>query len=191
MDYLDDLKITLKKFADASDADLAKIDKLFSLRHCKKNEFFLRQNDQPLFSAFVTQGAFREFYSDKNGREYNKVFCFKGDFTGSYYDLEMKRPSTVSIQALTDSTIMVMLHEDYQKLVETDPFWLKAAYAFIRGLLMRKVEKEFQLLTLSASERYDLLRRQHPELENLVPAYHIASYLGITPISLSRIRAQR
>jgi muramidase (phage lysozyme) len=56
---------------------------------------------------------------------------------------------------------------------------------------MKKFEKELQLLTMTAAERYQLLQKQYPELQQLVPSYHIASYLGITPISLSRIRAQK
>jgi hypothetical protein len=56
---------------------------------------------------------------------------------------------------------------------------------------MKKFEKEAQLLTLTASERYELLKKEHPHLEQLVPAYHIASYLGITPISLSRLRSAK
>jgi len=75
--------------------------------------------------------------------------------------------------------------------MQSDLFWVKVSYTVAHNLLMKKFEKELQLLTLTAAERYQLLQRQYPELEQLVPAYHIASYLGITPISLSRIRAQK
>ena len=97
----------------------------------------------------------------------------------------------MAIEALANSTVAVIHQTKYQQLVQTDPFWLKVSYLFAHNLLMKKFEKELQLLTLDAAERYALLQARYPELEQLVPSYHIASYLGITPISLSRIRAMK
>lgn len=191
MEILDELKNILRKRTGVANKDLSVLDKLCLVKNYKKNEFFLKPGTIPVYSAYVAKGAFREYYTDNNGREFNKAFCFKGDFTGSYYDLNMGNPSIVSIEALDDSTLVLMDHKKYQKLVQTDTFWIKLSYAIAHNLLMKKLEKEFQLLTLSAAERYVLLQTQYPELEQLVPAYHIASYLGITPISLSRIRARK
>jgi len=188
---LDEIKNVLLKLTGIADKDLSVMDKLCTLKHYSKNDFFLRSGTTPVYSGFIVKGAFREYYTDNNGREFNKAFGFKGDFTGSYYDLALGNPSTASIRALTESSVLVIRYTEYQKLLATDPFWLKVAYTLAHNLLLKKFEKEFQLLTLSAAERYSLLKKQHPDLEQLVPAYHIASYLGITPISLSRIRAQK
>ncbi|HEY2581900.1 MAG TPA: Crp/Fnr family transcriptional regulator [Mucilaginibacter sp.] len=188
---LNQIKSVLWKLAGMPDKDLSILDQLCSLKHYDKNDFFLKPNAIPTHSGFIIKGAFREYYTDNNGREFIKAFGFKDDFTGSYYDLAHGNPSTVSIQALTESTVLVIRYSEFQKLVTTDSFWLKVAYSIAHNLLMKKFEKEFQLLTLTAAQRYDLLKIFHPDLEQLVPAYHIASYLGITPISLSRIRAQK
>jgi CRP-like cAMP-binding protein len=187
----DELKIALQKITGTTGENLSALDKLCSIKYYKKKAFFLKSGDIAHHSGFVMEGAFREYYADNNGREYNKAFSFKGDFTGSYYDLHRQKPSLVTIEALADSSVVVIDHKKYQNLVESDPFWLKVSYQLAHNLLMKKFEKEEQLLTLSAAERYELLQKQYPELEQLVPAYHIASYLGITPISLSRIRAQK
>lgn len=191
MEALDELKNFLRKITGESNKDLFVLDKLCSVKDYDKGDFFLELNAIPVYSGLVTKGAFREFYIDKNGREYNKAFCFSGDFTGSYYDLNREAPSTVAIQALTSSRVLVLRQTEFKKLFKSDPFWVRVAYEFAHNLLMKKFEKESQLLLLSAAERYDLLQKQHPELEQMIPAYHIASYLGITPISLSRIRANR
>jgi CRP-like cAMP-binding protein len=191
MKELDELKNFLRKITGESDKDLSELDKLCSVKSYDKGDFFLELNAIPVYSGLVTKGAFREFYIDKNGREYNKAFCFNGDFTGSYYDLNRGVPSTVAIQALTDSRVLVLRQTEFKKLFKSDPFWVRVAYEFAHNLLMKKFEKESQLLLLSAAERYDLLQKEHPELEQMIPAYHIASYLGITPISLSRIRANK
>jgi CRP-like cAMP-binding protein len=191
MKELDELKNFLRKITGDPDKDLSVLDKLCSVKDYDKGDFFLEHNNLPVYSGLVTKGAFREFYIDKNGRQYNKAFCFSGDFTGSYYDLNRNAYSTVAIQALTQSSVLVLRQTEFKKLFNSDPFWVRVAYEIAHNLLMKKFEKESQLLLLSAGERYDLLQKGHPELEQMIPAYHIASYLGITPISLSRIRANR
>lgn len=191
MEALEELKEVLKKLTGSFDQDLSILDKICLLKEYQKNDLFLKPGAIAKYSGYILKGAFREFYTDNSGREFNKAFCFQGGFTGSYYDLALGLPSTVTIQALTDSTVIAMPQKDFQELVKADTFWLRVAYTLAHNLLMKKFEKESQLLTLSAAERYDLLQKQHPELEQLVPAYHIASYLGITPISLSRIRRSR
>jgi len=190
MDGLDELKNTLQQLTGVSVGELILPDKIGFVKHYRKNSFFLEAGAMPIYSGYIVKGAFREYYTDNNGRQFNKAFGFTGDFTGSYYDLALGKPAIVSIEALTDSTVLIIRQTEYQKLIAADPFWLKVAYALAHNLLMIKFEKEFQLLTLSAAERYHLLKKQYPQLEQLVPAYHIASYLGITPVSLGRIRAQ-
>jgi CRP-like cAMP-binding protein len=189
MEVLDELKIILRELAGVTDKNLSVLDDLCTIKQYKKKDLFLKSGHMPIYSGYVSEGAFREYYTDKNGREFNKAFCFIGDFTGSYYDLHLQEPSLVTIEALTDSTVILIDHKKYQQLVQTDTFWLKVSYTVAHNLLMKKFERELQLLTLTALERYELLQKRHPELEQLVASYHIASYLGITPISLSRIRA--
>ncbi len=189
MEALDELKNFLRELAGMPGKDLSVLDDLCSIKRYKKKELFLRSGHISIYSGYIAEGAFREYYTDKNGREFNKAFCFKGDFTGSYYDLHRQEPSLVTIEALTDSAVVLINHKKYQELVQSDTFWLRISHTVAHNLLMKKFEKELQLLTLTAAERYELLQKRYPELEQLVASYHIASYLGITPISLSRIRA--
>jgi CRP-like cAMP-binding protein len=191
MEAIDELKKALRDLTGMPKKKLSVLDELCSIKQYKKKELFLRAGNISAYAGYVAEGAFREYYTDKNGREFNKAFCFKGDFTGSYYDLHLQKPSLVTIEALADSRVVVINHKKYQHLVESDSFWLKVSYLFAHNLLMKKFEKELQLLTLDAAERYQLLQKRYPELEQLVPSYHIASYLGITPISLSRIRTMK
>jgi CRP-like cAMP-binding protein len=183
MEGLEDLKKVLLNLAGDHGRDMSELQRLFTLKKYKKNDFFLNQKSISRYIGFVVSGAFREFYTDKAGREYNKTFCFPGQFTGSYYDLASGKPSNVSIQAMADGTVLMMSYREYKDLINKDIFWLKIGHAQAHHLLMYKLEKEYQLLTLSARERYELLLKEDSHLEQLVPAYHIASYLGITPIS--------
>jgi len=191
MEGFEDLKKVFLNLAGEQDRNMTELNRLFTLKVYKKNDFFLKEKSISKHIGFVVHGAFREFYTDKTGREYNKTFCFPGQFTGSYYDLASGKPSNVSIQAMADSKVLVMSYSRSRELMNQDIFWLKVGYANAHRLLMYKLEKEYQLLTLSAKERYALLVKENPQLEQLVPAYHIASYLGITPISLSRLRSPK
>ena len=85
------------------DKNLSVLDDLCTIKRYKKKELFLKSGHMPVYSAYISEGAFREYYTDKNGREFNKAFCFKGDFTGSYYDLHLQKPSLVTIEALADT----------------------------------------------------------------------------------------
>ena len=190
MEGLNEIRELLVSLTGISMPDVSAITNIAAIRSYDKGEFLLQKGNKARFSYIILEGAFREFYTDNSGREHNKAFCFKGDFTGSYYDLNSGKPSTASIQALTDSKVVALDHGGFQKLVEADLFWLKVAQTITHRLLIKKCENEYQLLSLSAKERYLLLRKEQPLLEQMVPAYQIASFLGITPVSFSRIRAQ-
>lgn len=190
MEYTDELKQMLGTIKGITEKELTVLAGISVCKEYKKGDFLLQQNDTARFSYYILDGAAREYFCDAAGREFNKAFCFKGDFTGSYYDLNSGKPSLVTIQALTDLKVIAILFESLRKLVEGDDVWCRFAYQVAHITLMKKLEKEYQLLSMSATERYQALQRQHPQLEQLVPAYHLASYLGITPVSFSRIRKE-
>jgi CRP-like cAMP-binding protein len=183
----EELKKAILALTGPTDKDVSALEGLCTVRHYGKNDFFLRQQAGARFVGFVVSGAFREFYTDKGGREYNKAFNFPGDFTGSYYDLHSGKPSGVAIQALADSQVLLFHYGRYRQFIKEDPYWLWVDYLLTINLLQRKQQKEQELLTLSVRERYELLLAQHPRLHDIVADFHIASYLGITSSSFSRI----
>jgi CRP-like cAMP-binding protein len=180
----------------------------FEVRDYGRNEHFLIQGDYPAYLGFVMHGIFREYFSGSNKKEYNLSFCAKGDLAGPYHVPQSANPqsvdpsagpsvepsvepSAVSVQALTPGSLLLIPLHEFGRLILTDTAWLNAAREIAHRLLIKKFERENQLLTLSALERYDLLEQRYPQLIQQIPAYHIASYLGITPISLSRLRSRR
>jgi CRP-like cAMP-binding protein len=146
MDVLDELKHTLCTLTGMPDKDLSVLDGLCSIKQYKKKALLLRSGQIPIYSGYIAEGAFREYYTDKNGREFNKAFCFKGDFTGSYYDLHLQKPSLVTIEALADSTVVLINHLKYQALVQSDAFWLGVSYTLAHNLLMKKLRRNCSCL---------------------------------------------
>ncbi len=176
MEQLEELAKMVENLGGISDANLAKLAAISEVKQFKKGDFLLHANTMARFSYFVLKGAVREFFTGKDGREYNKSFCFSGDFTGSYYDLNSGKPSLVHIQAMSGVKVIATAYAPLKKLIDKDAVWRGFAYQVAHQTLMKKLEKEYQLLCLSASERYAGLRKQQPQLEQLVPAYHLASY---------------
>jgi CRP-like cAMP-binding protein len=94
-------------------------------------------------------------------------------------------------QALTPGSLLLIPVAEFASRVISEEPWLRAAHELAHRLLMKKFLREYQLLTLSARERYELLETAHPQLIREIPAFHLASYLGISPVSLSRLRGGR
>ncbi|GBF38333.1 Crp/Fnr family transcriptional regulator [Leptospira johnsonii] len=168
-----------------------KSEQLYTVRKLEYGDFLIKQGAKPTEFAFVFSGVLREYYLTDQGNEYIKSFNFPGDFTGSYFDLLTEQPSTCNIRAITDCELAVAKFSEFRKLFSQDIVWERLGRIFAENLFLKKARREYELLALSAEERYDLLLESRPDIEDIVPQYHIASYLGITPVSLSRIRAKR
>lgn len=168
-----------------------KSQKIYSPRKLSYGDYFIKQGARPTEFAFVFSGVLREYYLTDQGSEYIKSFNFPGEFTGSYFDLLTEQPSTCNIRAITDCVLGVAKFSDFRNLFQEDISWERLGRIFAESLFLKKARREYELLALDAEERYELLLRSRPNIEELIPQYHIASYLGITPVSLSRIKSKR
>jgi len=168
-------------------------DRAFTQKHFKpavisKNDFFVRAGDVPEYLAFTMSGLLRCFAIDLRGREITKYFCEEGSFCSSYGALVRRRESGMFIQALEDSLLLKARYRDVADTVGESPFFLRLMHEYMEKILLYKEEREEDLLRLTARERYARFLEQSPRLEPRVHNEHIATYLGITPESLSRIR---
>ncbi|MBU2995323.1 Crp/Fnr family transcriptional regulator [Cellulophaga baltica] len=166
------------------------VKKLFTEHSLKKGEYFLQEGEVAKNFGFLKQGVVRAFYRNNEGVEYNKHFFTKNNMIGGYSSLVTQLPNTINQQALTDCDLLI---GNYRKLID-----LLDKHQDLERLLRKiaehyfvdKEKREVEIVLLEANKRYAIFQRQHPQLEQLIPQYHIASYLGITPTQLSRIRAQ-
>jgi CRP-like cAMP-binding protein len=140
------------------------------------------------FIGFLEKGVLRS-YILKEGDEFTVDFFLPGSFVSSYTSFLTRKPANTSIQALTDSLIYCLSYENYTKLLDSSPQWYLLAKFISDSLFMKKCRREKSLLMDSAADRYSLLIKTYPQIEQLVTQYHIASYLGIQPESLSRIKS--
>ncbi|KRF05485.1 hypothetical protein ASG89_20365 [Paenibacillus sp. Soil766] len=163
---------------------------LFTVTTLAKGEHLLRTGDHLSHLYFNLSGCFRLYYSTYDGKERIKSFCAANDFITSYSALLTDSPSPFSIQALEPAKLLRIFYPDFLTLIAEDPIWERLARKMAESLYVKKERREMQLLTLSAEDRYRSFLEEFGVLAKKIPQYYIASYLGITPVALSRIRAK-
>lgn len=157
----------------------------------RRGETFITEGEMGNQIAFLEEGLLRSYYISRKGDEYNKHFFLAGTFIAPLTSLVMKTPSSLYIGALEDSKLLVADFSDIQKLYEEIPLLNKLGRILVEYAWIGKERRETQLIMLSALERYKAFRLEFPGLEQRIPQYQIASYLGITPVQLSRIRSNK
>lgn len=165
-----------------------KFKSLISTAHLEKGENFIRAGESPRKIAFVRDGLFRYYYTSKDGVEYTKGFFDKNNVLSAYDAILENKPSYFTIEALEDSVIESVPYDPFKKLFSADPRWNKFLVALLQKGYLAKVTRERELLLLDATRRYENFLKRYPGLEKRVRQNIIASYLGIAPESLSRIR---
>lgn len=164
---------------------------LLRVRSLRRGEYLLTAGEPAVFAGVLISGLLREHFVTKKGVERTKSFITQLQFTGSLADLLSGKPSRAFIVAEEPSRLVLAPYAALRALEATRPDWAAMARRSAEHLVQYKAEREYQFLCLDASERYAAFLERHPDLEVRVAARHIASYLGITPVHLSRLRARR
>lgn len=164
---------------------------LHQVKKIKKGEVLLMEGTICLWSSLVIEGLFRSYYIDNTGKEFTLNFSTKGWWVADVNSFINKSPATYNIVAIEDSTILQISYDNlqllYQKLPKLEPIFrrdIQQSYAFLQNRL-------YSYMSKTGGDRYEEFINQYPNLEQRVPQYMIASYLGITAEFLSKIRKKR
>lgn len=179
----------LQTLTPIPDVELRKAENIFQPVQLAKGDFFVRAGDVPQTLGFVLVGLLRLYYIDDNGNEWTKSFCAANSFVAAYSALLLGEPSRLFIETLEDSTLLVAPHHTFQSLCQEHPCWQAVNRQLAEALFIKKEKREATLLLDDAPTRYLNFLADYSDLEPRLKQYHIASYLGITPEALSRIRA--
>ncbi len=171
-----------------SDEEFDKLVSRFKVITLKKKEFFTMQGTHCRYLAFVNSGCLRAFHTDEKGDEYTMYFAFvnwwTGDKTSFYSDL----PSRFSVQAMEDSELFRMDRQNWEAALDEIPVFERWYRVKTRKSYEATQQKLIDSQTETAEEKYLKLLANAPEIVQRIPQHYIASYLGIKPQSLSRIR---
>ncbi|WP_152286643.1 Crp/Fnr family transcriptional regulator [Flavicella marina] len=155
-----------------------------------KGDVLIRQGQVVKNTYFVKDGCLRAYCIDKNGKEHTLQFAIKNWWISDFIAIYNNELSTLTIECIADSKIIgfnaKLLDGIYSKFPEFEAFQRKNLERHVVSLHKRILNQ----LQLTAQERYELFLNQYPDIEQYAPNYHIASYLGITQQSLSRIRVE-
>ncbi len=166
-------------------------NKLFdccSILNLKKGDYFVNIGEVPKTIGYVNKGILRAYVLNDKGKEYNKNLFKAPNVVWAYTALVTKTPNKIALQALTDCEMIVAdydaILEIYSKNKDLEEFVRTAT----EDIYIEKEKKEIEMVMLEAVDRYKIFKQTHPEVEQMIPQYHIASYLGISATQLSRIR---
>lgn len=140
--------------------------------------------------SVVLEGLVRHYYVDARGRESVKAFRGPGEVSAPYAEIIQRKPSRSYIQALVPTRLLVCRVEQVEALANGSVALQRLLRRLVELHFVAKEQREYEFLQLSAEERYRQFCRERPEHLADIPLHQVASYIGITPVALSRIRAR-
>lgn len=169
------------------EAEWRRFEGLLRPARLSKGDFFIRPGDPARTFALVLSGLLRFYYIDRTGKEATKAFRGAYELAAAYPEMLLGIASRSHVEALEDCELLVGRYEDLKGLYRRHACWLEVGRLSAEQYFIAKERREFEFLQQSAAERYQAFLREQPVLAARLPQYQIASYLGITPVALSRI----
>ena len=157
-------------------------------RKIKRRQFILQENDICSHYSFVAEGCFKMYGIDKSGKEHNLQFAAENDWIADLGSFHSEKPSKLYIEALEPSIIIQLEKRHLIFFYVNYPKFNRNFRVIIENKFIELQNRVLQNISSTAEERYVAFLEQYPTLSNRLPSAQIASYLGITPEFLSKIR---
>jgi CRP-like cAMP-binding protein len=186
--YYQQLRTAVNQWVELTDRQWDKLAAIFHLRTIREQEQMLLPGDYVHELLFVCSGLLRFYYLSEDGTESNKAFAAENMFAGPLAASMLDLPVIYGVQALESTTLLIASYSDFVALFDEDPVFDRLGRKMAEWLLIGKELRTRHLLQYQAKDRYLTFVQTFPELAERVPQYHIASYLGITEVSLSRLK---
>lgn len=182
------LKSNLAKHADLSELDLQTICSFYQTRNVSKREYVLRKGEVCRFEGFVVKGCFKIFTTDNQGNEKILYFAAEGWWVMEIDSFMNLKASELSIQALEDSKILYINKTNKENLYNKNPWVERLFRVMSQKAIVAWQRRVMRNHTMSAGQRYHHFITTYPNIAKRVTNKQIASYLGITQESVSKIR---
>jgi CRP-like cAMP-binding protein len=151
-------------------------------------DFFQKAETSAKYLGLVISGLFRIYYANSDGKEFTRSFSDEFKPIGDYACALVRTEATVNIVAIEPSKVAAIKFEDYFDLLEHHPCWDRIGRKVVELYYVQREKREAQLVMLSARERYDHFLRDNQNIAARASNGHIASYLAVTPETLSRLK---
>lgn len=190
MDYIKENYEFIASFYPISEPVFKKLQALATFKKLKSNIRILEAGEVPDKIFIINKGVIRSYIPLENGKEVTKSLFTPIVFFASFKALLNQSPSETVYETLTDSEIYEIDFKGFAELCKTNIEVLTFYSEFLESLIHDNEKKFVEFVSHDAKKRYLMLRQRIPNVDNLIPQYQIASYLNITPVQLSRIRAK-
>lgn len=178
---------TIQSFIDLNPKEIDCIKILFKNKSIKKNDLFLAEGQVCKQVGFIIKGLMR-YYINHNGEDKTYAFAQEGDFVCNNESFIPQSPSTKIIQALEDCEIVQISFADLQLFYKSIDEGERFGRLIIEQVFIQTLQDLSSFYTDTPESRYEKFIKQHPDLQQRISQYYIASYVGVKPQSLSRIR---
>jgi CRP-like cAMP-binding protein len=187
---MDKLKHFLKQIVPISDEEFEKAMPYFKKKNLKKGEYFINQGKVCSQIAFINKGSLKTFYLNHKSEEVTSCFCGEHCFVTSYKSFIKQIPSELAVQAMEDVALLVISREAIYKQYDISPIWQTIGRILAENEYLVMEKYASILNNESAKEKYLRLMEEQPNVLQKASVEDIASYLGVTRRTLSRIRRE-
>jgi len=178
---------SVKQDSNLEQEEFTRLLKLFELRTYKNKDHIIDPTEEKSSVFFILSGLIRYYYLAEDGKEWNKAFIAEDMMCTSFSKDFLGLVSPYGIQTIETTTILIADFSEFELLYEKSPRIERLGRKLIERILISKMKRERSFLQNSAKMRYMDFVKENPRLFQRIPQYHLASYLGITEASLSRI----
>lgn len=176
------------QFGNLNQQQIDLISKKATVLELTKEKYFSEAGNVSKQVGFILEGIIRVCYYNNQGEEITKYFIEENNLVVDLNSFDNNIPSSSYVQAITDCKIIVFSKHDWEDLLNTIVGWDQMVRKIISKALLQKVDRISPLISEDATTRYLMFMEKYPTLVNRIPLSYLASYLGMTQSSLSRIR---
>lgn len=184
------LQKKVSEIIDINEEELNYCRTLFTPRKLRKRQYLLQEGDVCLYQALVTKGILRSYTVDEKGNEHILQFAAEGWWIADLYSFFTEEPSQYNIDALEDAELLLITKPNWNLLLQDVPAFERYFRILLQNHLISTQKRLMESLSVTAEEKYRNFIKTYPDCMLRLPQHQIASYLGITRETLSRIRKQ-
>ncbi|MDO6491644.1 MULTISPECIES: Crp/Fnr family transcriptional regulator [unclassified Cellulophaga] len=187
--YISELRLKFESYNQITEESWNLIKSIVTFKELQKDDVLLENGQIAKNIYFVCKGALRAYVTDYNGNLYSKNIFLETDFAGSTVSFLLNKPSSFTIEAIENTTLISINYKKYRHFIDTNSDLKNMYIAYLENnWVVEKEEREVSLVMENATKRYLDLLLKHPNIQERIKQSYLASHLGITPTQLSRIR---
>ena len=180
----------ISKKIDLTTEEQQLLQTFFIPKKLRKKQYLLQEGDASKYLAFVEKGMLRSYTVDEKGIEHIAEFAFEGWWISDMYGFISGEPSSYNIDALEDCELLLLTRQAEEQMLEKVPKLERYFRILLQNNVIQSQRRIVSSLSHTAEEKYNRLVEAYPSIPQRVPQHMMASFLGITPETLSRLRKQ-